>query len=371
MGFVGMGLCFGAFAALVPALKANVGLSDGRFGTMILIGTLGALVAMWMAPTISRMLGRHGVMICILGMAAAWLLPGLAWNGLGFAVAMVCTGATAGLLDVVMNARVSHLEASSRRPLMNLNHGLFSLAYAVAAISAGLARDAGIGPFPVFVVICAVVAGLSLFSVPNSVGASSEAVQAQGKGALPLMVVFGAGLVTLIAFMSEQATEGWSALFLERQFDVRPALGALGPAVLGLTMAVGRLSGQALAQRFRHVQLILGAACFSAVGMTVAAVSTGHGLTYLGFGLFGLGVSVIAPTALAWAGQVVNDDMREIVISRVTLLGYAGFFIGPPVMGFVSEWNSLRLSFGLMVAALVLIPLVLVPMMRRWEVRQG
>ena len=47
------------------------------------------------------------------------------------------------------------------------------------------------------------------------------------------------GIVIAIAFMREQAAEGWSALHLERSLNVCAALSAMGPAILGLTMGVG------------------------------------------------------------------------------------------------------------------------------------
>jgi hypothetical protein len=71
-------------------------------------------------------------------LATAFLLPGLATVPFAFAAAMLMVGVTSGLTDVVMNARVSELETAHRRTLMNLNHAMFSFAYAASAFATGL-----------------------------------------------------------------------------------------------------------------------------------------------------------------------------------------------------------------------------------------
>ena len=67
------------------------------------------------------------------------------------------------------------------------------------------------------------------------------------------------GGIVLIAFMSEATVEAWSALHVERTLGGGAAEGALGPAMLGLTMAFGRFSGQAVAERLREVHVLIGA----------------------------------------------------------------------------------------------------------------
>ena len=49
--------------------------------------------------------------------------------------------------------------------------------------------------------------------------------------------------------MTEATVETWSALHIERSLQGRAAEGAMGPAMLGLTMAIGRFSGQAVSPR--------------------------------------------------------------------------------------------------------------------------
>jgi MFS family permease len=69
-------------------------------------------------------------------------------------------------------------------------------------------------------------------------------------------------------------------------------------------------------------------------------------MAYVGFGILGLGISVIAPTALNIVGERVGIADRTLVIARVSIIGFAGFFLGPPVIGLLAEFHGLRVAFA-------------------------
>ena len=126
--FAAEGVFWGAFAALVPELKAQIGATDGEFGTAMLFTAVGAVSAMWLAPKFDATLGRRAMAAAAALLAISFLFPAMTSSFWLFTVLMVVAGATAGLLDVVMNARVSVIEGAHNTSLMNLNHAVFSLA---------------------------------------------------------------------------------------------------------------------------------------------------------------------------------------------------------------------------------------------------
>jgi MFS family permease len=359
--FAVIGIFWGAFAAQVPDLKARIGAEDGVFGLALLCGAVGAVSAMWIAPRLDARLGEWTMPLAAIGTAAGFQLPGIAPDVVWFAAAMFVAAGFTGLLDVVMNARVSQIEAQHNTALMNLNHAAFSFTYAASAFSAGLAREAGVAPPAVFAVLGLVTLAIAfrLRLAPESLSGGDEP-HPSGRGFG--RVVIWAGLITLIAFMTENATEAWSALHIERTLGGRAAEGALGPTILGLTMGAGRLIGHFVTPRGRERRVILFAALVSGFGAAVAAQAPSPPVAYLGFAILGFGVSVAAPLALALAGQMVRPRDRALAVSRVAVIGYLGFFIGPPTMGFVSEAVGLRASFGLIAVLMFSVPLLLLPL---------
>ncbi len=362
LAFGGLGLFWGAFGAQVPVLKAGIGVADGPFGVALLCGAVGALVSMYIAPKFDMGMGRGAIRYAAMLVAVAFLLPGLAPNLPLFAAAMFCCGASSGLLDVVMNARLTRIEAEHSTGLMSLNHAAYSFVYAGAAFAAGFTREAGIAPVAVF----AGLGGLMLaLSVGMVTAAPEDTPDDAPAGGSYLGVAIWTGIITLVAFMTEQSTESWSALHIERTLGGGAAEGALGPALLGLTMGIGRLAGHFATPRGRERASILVAALVTALGTTLAAVAPNQAVAYLGFAILGMGVSVIAPLAIALAGQIVRPRDRALAVSRTVMIGYAGFFIGPPLMGFVSEALTLRASYGVVALLMLLSPLCLLPLRAR------
>jgi MFS family permease len=349
--FVVVGLFWGCFAAFVPVIKAQLAVNDALFGTLLLGSATGLVSSMFLAPKADKLLGARAMQVGIVLLSLAWLFPSLITAPLVFALTMAFVGAASGMLDVVMNARVSELESAHNRPLMNANHAMFSLAYAIAAIITGLAREAGIPAAFVFT-------GFSAFSVllvPFMAMPVAQVEAEEGyQGRYPLWPIVICGLIVLSAFMSEATVEAWSALHLERTLSSGAAEGALGPAMLGLMMALGRFSGQAISERFRDLTVIICASLIAATGAIIAALAPTPFVAYIGFGTLGLGVSVIGPLGLALVGKVVPAHLRTEAISRCAVIGFSGFFFAPMLMGLVSEAFGLRAAF-MCVAGLLLL----------------
>jgi hypothetical protein len=62
-------------------------------------------------------------------------------------------------------------------------------------------------------------------------------------------------------------------------------------------------------------------------------------VAYVGFGLMGLGASVVAPMALALAGRIGRPAADACRQPR-DVLGYGPSFVGPPLMGLVSDVSA-------------------------------
>ncbi|KQB97141.1 MFS transporter [Loktanella sp. 1ANDIMAR09] len=340
--FVVIGMFWGCFAAYVPVIKAQLGASDALFGALLLGSATGLVSSMWLAPRADRILGARAMQVGAALLAFAWLFPGQVTVPLVFALSMALVGLASGLLDVVMNARVSELEARHNRPLMNANHAMFSLAYAVGALIVGAAREAGLPPAPVFAGFGVIAILLLPMMRMDVTYVDAEEGYA---GAYPLWPIILCGAIVLVAFMSEATVEAWSALHVERTLGGGAAEGALGPAMLGITMAIGRFSGQVVAERLREIPVVIGAAAISAIGAVVAALAPTPFVAYIGFGVLGLGVSVIGPMGLALVGKLVAPHLRTEAISRTAVIGFSGFFFAPVLMGLLSDAFGLRVAF--------------------------
>ncbi|MDZ7879689.1 MAG: hypothetical protein U5L45_18570 [Saprospiraceae bacterium] len=91
-------------------------------------------------------------------------------------------------------------------------------------------------------------------------------------------------------------------------------------------------------------------------GLGLALAVTNPWIILVGFFIAGLGVSTIVPIIYSAAGNT-EGVTPSVGIAMATTIGYTGFFVGPPVIGYLADAFSLRigLSFGLFLFVIMLI----------------
>lgn len=362
--FGAMGVLWGTFAAVLPDIKTMLGVDEARLGLLLLMTPLAAVSAMLAAPLAGARLGRAALPAATLAMAAAFALPGQVSVVWMFPLAMMCVGAATGLTDVLMNARVAALENERGLHLMNLCHAAYSFGYAAGAIATGMMRDAAWPPGWVMGSMAALAMLVALLT-PEADGAIHGLARPKGRKAasLGLLPLIG-GAIVLIAFLTENAAENWSALHIEKTLGGSPSEGAMGPAILALTMGFARLAGQGLLSRLNPFRLLGLGAALSACGALIAAFAISPAMAHAGFVVMGLGSSVIAPTAFSLVGRFAVPEARARAVARATLLGYFGYFFGPPALGFLAGAFGLRAAFFTAAAVLLLVPFLAALMAR-------
>lgn len=319
---------------------------------------VGGIIAMFLGPRLMALLGRAMLPVAAAGLTVALIYPLLAGSVPAFALALAGMGASVSMLDIGANMRISDLEERHGLHLMNLNHAMFSFAFAAAALSASLARRAGWPPEWLFPFLAAILILLILPMIerdgwhvapPAPDGAGHDGIWG---------AILPASAILFLAFVCENATDSWSALHIERTLGGPAGDGGFGPMMLGLTMGIGRLSGQFAAQRLGEAGLIFWSAAVGVLGAVAIAAAPTPLMAILGVGLMGLGVAVTVPSANSILGKLVRPDQRGYAISRAWMIGFTGFFIGPTLMGQVAEWAGLRVAFfGVAVLMAVMLPI--------------
>lgn len=365
-GFLAIGVAWAVLFAQMPVIKANAGASDAQYGMAFLFGSFGALAAMWLAPACRKFAGGLAIPLGILMVASGMFTAGASATLLALTCAILLASMGSGIVDVLINARVAEIEEDSGRGLMNLNHALYSFAYAGGALVISGLRTAEVTPVPIFTGLFVVLAFLAwaAWDDPPNVAAKGGTSVVEP----PMTIVLLAGFIILAAFLTEASSESWSALHLERTLGGSPGEGALGPALLGLTMGIGRLMGHSLSRYIRDTHLMMAACLSSAGGVTLAGMAPSVGLALAGFAIAGLGISVVVPLAMSLIGRVVPPAARLAAISRVSVIGYGAFFFGPPLMGLVAEGVGLRAAFYLIAGLLAVVAVALIPPLARRSV---
>ncbi len=152
--FVVLGLADGVWLARIPAVKQNLGLSDGLLGVALLAAPVGLVI---IAAFADRLIDRFGsARPTVAGAVAISLLPiafGLAGSLGVLMAALFVYGMAGGLMDVAMNAQAVRVERGYRRPLINSFHAYYSFGGLAGALLGGLFAWLGVGPALTFTAV--------------------------------------------------------------------------------------------------------------------------------------------------------------------------------------------------------------------------
>lgn len=354
------GLFWGAWAALLPGIGEQVSAGPAELGSALFAVPVGALPAMLgMGPVFDRY-GRPALGVVLLLFAVASALPGYGSGTLSLAGALLLVGAASGAIEVGLNAATAIEERVTGRRLFNRVHAVTPIAMILAAPLAGAAREAGMVPRDILLV----VAGLAAVSaVPNlaarPLSAPGRSKSARSKSAssksgrsmtawlkplLPSRTLMGYGLVAAVVLFMENAVEQWSAVLLDRDLGTGGFVASLGPAGYMAALAFGRLTAQRYGVRMTPRRaLVLAGAC-GAAGLGLAAVAWHPVPALAGFVLAGLGAGPALPTLLATVGGAA--DPPGTALATVTTVSYLGFLASPAVVGQTAGLVGLPVALG-------------------------
>jgi hypothetical protein len=148
----------------------------------------------------------------------------------------------------------------------------------------------------------------------------------------------------------------WSAIHLKHAFDLPAHRAVLGFALFAGGMALARFAGDHLRGRFGAVAVVRASAASLTIAMVVALASPHPVISILAYGVAGLGIGNIAPILFGGGGRL-EPSAPGRGIAAVVALGYAGFVVGPPFIGFLGEAVGLSVALGVVVAGAVIIAL--------------
>jgi fucose permease len=359
--FLANGFGIGAWAASIPHLKEAFRLDDGQLSGILLAFAVGAVASM---PAAGALVPRSGS-----GRATRWAgiafglalaLPYLAPHAGLLAGSALLLGAANGAMDVAMNAHGSLVERHAGRPMMSSFHAAFSIGGLLGAGGRGLAASLGIGVdgwLPLLVVVLLVVSatgGLARGTVTDDGATARGAAVSRGdlRQSFPGPAIVTLAAVALLCMLVEGAMADWSAVYIAGSVPNAGGVAAAGYAAFSLAMAGGRLLGDRTVRAFGDTRVVRVGGGLAVSGLVIATLFPGVP-AIAGFGLVGAGLSNVVPVVFRAAGRAGATVAGGVAMAATA--GYAGFLIGPPVIGAIASVASLRVAIGALAISAALV----------------
>ncbi|MFF3555094.1 MFS transporter [Streptomyces tsukubensis] len=341
------GAVTGSFATRIPWIADHAGLGAGQLGLALAFPAIGASLAMPVAGAISHRLGARNALRWLLALwTLALTLPSLAPGLVGLCAALFVYGATAGTSDVVMNAIGVEVENRMKRSIMSGLHGMWSVGALIGSAGGTLAAHLDTDARVHHAFAAAVLTVLGLVACRGVLDVRSRpGEEPPPHFAIPPKSAVVIGAIGFCAVFAEGASLDWSAVYLEDVLGASPALAAASTTAFALTMAVARLSGDRIVDRFGAVPTVRTGGALATAGGLLVVVASHPAVALTGFAFIGLGVAVVVPLAFAAAGH--SGPRPAQAIAGVATITYTSGLIAPSALGAVADATSLVVSFGL------------------------
>jgi MFS family permease len=343
------GLNVATWVSRIPAIKDQLRIGEAELGIALFCSAIGSMLLMplwgaWTARWGSRPASRLAAVTAFAAVPLLAFAPTLPW----LMAALAIFGATAGGLNVAMNAQAVAVQAAYGRPILSSFHACFSLGGMTGAAFGGwlVALGAGVAAHFIGSAITYVGAALiaSRFLLPSSVDRHEQ----QARFVFPHGALLALGLLAGCVMSGEGAMADWVALYLRDTVRTSEGTAALGYAVFSGGMVTGRVLGDWATARWGGRTLAQVCCAIAALGTTLALALPFTFPVLLGFALTGLGYSVIVPLVYAAAGRLPGTN-PGVAIATVSVTGFVGFLAGPPVIGFLAKAITLRGALAVLV----------------------
>lgn len=345
--FCAHGAVTGSFATRIPWIQDHAQLSAGSLGLALAFPAIGAALTMPLAGRINHRLGARTALRVLLSLwTLALILPSLAPNLVTLCLVLFLYGAAAGMSDVAMNALGVETENRLKRSIMSSLHGMWSVGALIGSLAGTFAAHTGTDARLHHLIAALALTAIGLVAVGGVLDLRSEAnAEAPPHFALPPKSALFIGAIGFCAVFAEGASLDWSAVYLRDVLHTDAGLAAASTTAFALTMALARLAGDRVVDRFGAVRTVRAGGVLATAGGLLVVTVREPAAALAGFGLIGLGIAVVVPLAFAAAAR--SGPAPAQAIAGVATITYTSGLIAPSAIGAVADATSLVVSFGL------------------------
>jgi len=363
--FIGAGLAFASWAARIPQVREELGLTPAALGLVLLSIAVGSLIALPSAGLVVHALGAARTVlvmsaVCATGiaLAGAGVLVGVA----PVVVGLVLMGFGIGAWDVAMNVEAAAVEQQIKRSVMSRFHAAFSVGTVLGALVGAAMNALDVSVTVHLLLIGALLAVAVPWSTRGFLPAGTEPSDEQREKRHPLQAwteprTLLIGLFVLTMAFAEGTANDWIGVAAIDGYGASAALGSLAYGVFVASMTVGRWYGTQILDRFGRVPVLRASAGTALVGLLIVVFGPTLATAMAGTVLWGLGTALGFPVGMSAAA----DDPRYAAgrVSVVATIGYVAFLAGPPLVGLIGNQagvlRALTVTAGMLSIALLVV----------------
>jgi fucose permease len=343
---------WGAFVVIFSEFLDDRSLSPGEVSLYFAGMSIVAIAVMTLvAPRLEPLPRSHTIALALVAHAAGnALLVALPFELLWLSFLFMAAGT--GLIDVFVNAAGQEVEAWSDSSVLQWVHAAYGAGGVVFALSSAIAITNGV-PYELPILVAAAVQGTIAVAAWNSSPLRNRAEREPGRFALTVFAtnrtLIVPAVIVLFSFFIEGSMDVWSVIFLRETLGSSIIGGALGFSAFALAITLGRAVGARFFFALGYARTVFISGAASLMCAAVAVIAPNPAIASVAFLGLGFSLSPAAPAAFGMAEGAQHQ--AGLAVGAMTAVGYTGFVVGPPIMGWLADNIGLRAAMSAMLVA--------------------
>lgn len=341
------GFGYSSWASRIPSIKEQLHLSEAQFGAVLFAFPIGLMLTM---PFTGRLLNKYSGRYCMLLGAVLFnvflALPGFSAFVWQLVIILLLFGASRNIMNLSMNAQALEVQKLYPKSIMTTFHAVWSLAGFAGAGLGYVMVTQNIAPsYHLLGISVAMMAVIACF-YPLAI--HTEPVQEKRKFfSMPDKNLIKFALICFVSMACENTMYDWSGIYFQNILHASPKLTTAAFVFFMTAVTLGRFLGDYGVMKFGIKQILFYSGIFITLGFLICFLLPFIYPTIFGYVLIGIGVSCVVPLVFSIAGQSKNLSSGNALTS-ISTIGYLGFLIVPPMVGFISEILSMKWAFLIM-----------------------
>lgn len=343
-----------SWASRIPTIKDAMGVNDSAWGVVLLFISIGTLISLPFAGGIIQKLSSKKATSIFL------LLYFILLIGIGYwdimwqlKLNLILFGVCSNITNIAINTQGIEVSKKYKGQIIGSFHGTWSIGGFAASWFGAEMISNYVPPLEHFIYFSSLGMLFTLVTIPYLIKDTHKPTDQQEistpknkKFIIPDKNILILGLLSFFAMVAEGTMTDWSSEYMKHIVKAPVELIGYGLTAYMFTMATGRFLSDFTVRKYGEQKTLFFCGILIFLGLLISVFYPSVSSTIISFMIVGFGVSAIVPMAYNLAGHSKTIPTQQ-ALTIVTSIGFLGFFLGPPVIGFIAQYSSLQTAFAI------------------------
>ena len=340
------GLTFASWASRIPIIQEKFSLSEAELGTLLLMLPIGSFISLPIAGILvakwnSFLVTRLSIVLYLVSLVAISLSENIYLLGL----VLFLFGLMGNMVNIAINTQAVSLEKEYRKNIMASFHGMWSLAgFFGAIIGAFMIGQEILLQFHYTIIFSASIVA-ALLSFKFLIKSDQEEDKEKPIFVIPDKSLLLLGIIAFCSMMCEGTMFDWSGVYYKKVVKAPQDILGLAYTFFMVSMAGTRFVADYFTSRFGVKKVVFFSGVLNFSGLLILILLPGEIISLVAFFIIGAGVSSVVPLVFSLAGKSKTMS-PSVALAAVSTMGFFGFLLGPPLIGYLAAWLNLQVSFS-------------------------